>query len=129
MTNPEPRPNLLRINPPGAGLSEEARLAGNPDDHPSTKDWAQNFSRELLLGSIYVSMRIKEAQLIDKAFQSALGKPDPHPQNSRDELIESLVDDYKFFGLASGRQHTAQLVRDFEATATAQAKAQLGPGR
>ena len=56
-------------------------------------------------------MRMKEASLAYKAFAAALGQPEPYPQNSREALIESLAEDYQFFGVASGRHHTEQLVR------------------
>jgi hypothetical protein len=119
---------MLRISVPGAKLSEEARCAVDPHDHASMQGSMPELPQDLLQGALYVSMRMKEAWLVDKAFQSVIGTPDPCPQHTREELIDSLTEDYRFFGLASGRVHTEQLVRDFEAETIAQAKTHLGPG-
>lgn len=79
--------------------------------------------------SVEVSgMLHSERILAHRAFASAAGRPDPYPDEAgRQEMIKMLAESYKLFGLASGRQHTEQLVRAVEADATVLAKKITGP--
>jgi hypothetical protein len=80
-------------------------------------------------GSVEVSGILRSERILaQRAFASALGRPDPYLEEpSRQEMIESLAESYKLFGLASGQQHTNQLVRAFENEAVDLAKKNTGP--
>ncbi len=67
-----------------------------------------------------------EREIAHKAFAAALGLPEPHDRESRDELVEMLGGFYGRFGLSSGPKHTAELVRSIESQAVDQAKQFLG---
>ena len=93
------------------------------------KTWNKQFASSRLLtgraGTDMGSTLADERALANKAFLAALGRPD-NPVEDREEMIRSLARDYVRFGLASGLEHTRQLVRTFEAAAAAQAQALLG---
>lgn len=68
-----------------------------------------------------------ERLLARAAFEAALGKSGNVINErglSRADCLEDLAPLYATYGVASGPEHTEQLVRDFEAQAAAQAKGQ-----
>lgn len=71
-------------------------------------------------------MLTREEHLVQKAFDKALGQPEPYPQESRDSLVELLADDYFLVGLSRGEHHTEQLISAFEHAAVMQAREQTG---
>lgn len=69
-----------------------------------------------------------ELQIADRAFELALGRPEPMGDTRQDQ-IRMLNQAYKEYGLSSGMHQTRQLVRDIEAAAVEQAKQYKGQGR
>lgn len=74
------------------------------------------------------SLLWEERLLAANAFAQALGQSLPFPDEAqeRDEIIKELATWYQRFGLASGLEHTKQLVRDLEQSAAKQAEILLG---
>jgi hypothetical protein len=64
-----------------------------------------------------------------KAFAAAAGLPDPHPGVDRGQIISTLNDAYKEYGLSTGLEMTRQLVRDLESAVANQGRAMGGKGR
>jgi len=129
MAEDNPRPNRLKLPIPSDQVAQEAVSRVDPWSHPAYAAGYKNFSQEDLAGSIYIAMRSKETELIEKTFATALGRGDPHPDHTRESLVESLVADYQLFGVSSGRQHTDQLLRDLEQAVRAQALNKSGRNR
>ena len=69
-----------------------------------------------------------ELQIADRAFELALGRPEPMGDTRQDQ-IRMLNQAYKEYGLSSGMHQTRQLVREIEAAAVEQAKQYKGQGR
>lgn len=67
-----------------------------------------------------------EVELAQMAFAKALGRPDPNPSVSRNELISELNTEYKRYGLSTGIEKTKQLARDIERAAREQAQRYRG---
>jgi hypothetical protein len=129
MESQEPRLNQLTIRVPSERISEDLRFSRDPWEHSTLDRRLQGEPLRRLQGNIYFGMCLKEYFLLDKAFQTTLGNPDPYPKSPRAELLDSLSADYEFYGLATGRKQTEEIVRDLEAAAKAQAEAYLGKGR
>jgi hypothetical protein len=74
-----------------------------------------------------------ERELAKLVFDVALGRYDdekPDVQTAEDtrwSISECLISDYTRYGLAHGRHHAEQQIRDLEAAAEAQVRAHLGP--
>jgi hypothetical protein len=115
--------NLLLLSLPSESISHVQCLRFNPGDHPSIAGSQLSSDDPSLTMALYLAMRLKETSLASKAFCAATGNPDPFPHSSREALIEALCIDYQFFGLASGKKHTEQLVKSFETRAIKQSKA------
>jgi len=64
-----------------------------------------------------------ELALAERAFAASLGLPDPHPDDTRQELLHMLNADYVRWGISSGLQQTRLFVSELEASAVGQAKA------
>jgi hypothetical protein len=62
----------------------------------------------------------KEYILADKAFSRSLNLTDRYPEQTRGQLIDALDREYRRYGLSTGKHQTRELVRGFEAAATAQ---------
>ncbi|MBW7904771.1 MAG: hypothetical protein LC135_09185 [Phycisphaerae bacterium] len=69
-----------------------------------------------------------ELQIADRAFELALGRPEPIGDTRQDQ-IGMLNKAYKEYGLSSGMHQTRQLVRDIEAAAVEQANQHKGQNR
>lgn len=128
MTQRRAKPDLYTLKLPAAEVTREEIQTLDPREHPRNKEVIGG-DLQALAQALYVTMRMREHKLVEKAFDAAMGWPDPHPKSSREQLIEMLTEDYLHFGLATGRHHTEQCVRTFEAQAVEQAKAHLGSGR
>jgi hypothetical protein len=68
-----------------------------------------------------------EITLAEKAFAKAAGRPDPHRDDNRRELIRLLDHDYRAYGMSAGLRSTQELVRAFESLAAKQGRTHL-PG-
>jgi len=79
------------------------------------------FDRAEILATLHI-----ELTLAEQSFARALGRADPYPEDSRQELLQMLNRDYRRYGLSTGLQQTRELVREFEAVAARQANAHLG---
>lgn len=63
-----------------------------------------------------------ERELALRAFCETVGKRDyPRNREPRHELVDLLASDYRQLGLSTGEKMSAELIRDFERQATAQA--------
>ena len=78
-----------------------------------------------------------ERDIARKAFDAALrgikpnriGKVDHESAWERREWVNGIDYDYRRFGVSSGPRQTAELIRDVEAQAAAQAKEFIGKGK
>lgn len=71
-----------------------------------------------------------ERLLARQAFEAALGRPGELLRSrnlEREDCLQELTAGYVRYGLSTGRHHTEQLVREFEALAAAQAPGRSGP--
>lgn len=125
MNTPEALLNRRAITTPSDSLSPEAitrtDVTGHADYSGLITKLKQN---ERIPQSFYLAMKTKEDWLIEKAFAKASGREEPCPQTTRGQLIESLTEDYRVFGLAAGPESAEVLLRGIEAAAARQAMSQ-----
>jgi hypothetical protein len=123
MTDTPPDIDYTRLSFPSDRLTVGAARAAFP--HRFRTDRANFTDVESLMAA--------ERWLARRAFDLALGRPDPlrddPVRGDRQELIGALADSYKRFGLSPGLKHTRELVKAFEAAAAGQAKEHLGRDR
>ena len=92
----------------------------SPHDIPFF-DHLENYGRDTL-GSVIGG----ERELAALVFDMVLGRTGPKAEDKCWEIEECLAGDYARLGLAHGRQHGRQLVRELKAAAAAQAREHLG---
>ncbi len=80
------------------------------------------------LGTEAMSAHSFEQCVAEKAFAKATGRPDPHPEYSRSELMEALDIAYQGFGLSTGPHQSMMLVQEIEASVSS-AKETRKPSR
>jgi hypothetical protein len=120
----EPRLDVSKIPFPGDSVTlgdmraEQPREFGNPD----CRHWHMDQVEAM-------HMLFDQVILAEKAYAKAIGRPDPHPDTSRQWLYSRLNSDYKKYGISKGVQTTRVLLRGVEAAAEAQAKEYLGHAR
>ncbi|HVX12073.1 MAG TPA: hypothetical protein VHC22_12905 [Pirellulales bacterium] len=128
MAKGAPAAQLRGLPVPSGQLTQELIDAVDPRQHPEWERYSQ-IRPDDVRGAVVLAMQMKERTLALKAFDAVLGRPERYVQSSREELITSLADDYRLFGLSTGRSHTEELVRVIERLAERQAREHLGKER
>lgn len=127
MNTPKSLLNRRAITTPSDSLSPEAvartDVTGHADYVGVITKLKQN---ERIPQSFYLAMKTKEDWLIEKAFARVSGREEPYPQTTRDQLIVSLTEDYRVFGLAAGPESAEILLQGMETAAARQAMQQRG---
>ena len=123
--------NRRAVRTPSDGLSEEALVGADISTHAEYRPITARLADDgdAMQRAFFVSMKHKEQWLMEKAFCSTLSRPDPYPQCSRQDLIDSLVEDYRVFSIASGRHSAVELIRGLETAAIQQASDVTGQAR
>jgi len=127
MNAPNARPNRRAITTPGDSLRPEAIARTDVTGHAEYTGLVARLKQdERIPQSFYLAMKTKEDWLIEKAFAKAIGAEEPYPQTTRDQLVASLTEDYRVFGLAAGPESAEILLQGIEAAAARQAVQQRG---
>ncbi len=75
---------------------------------------------------LYLSMKLHERWLADKAKARVNGAEDSIPEKSREEITKLLAEDYRVFGIAQGAHSAKQLIREYESAVEDKARKDIG---
>jgi len=124
MTDPVPQPTLSEIGFPSDALTLGTFRHHRPDcfdltvDHWDVEGPRNRLSLEAVLGGLIDC----ERDLVYMAFYRELGMNSPVKCGlDWDNAVEALTLDYQCTGIATGEHHAAELIRNLETQAVAQA--------
>ena len=126
MLTPVPRLDLSKITFPSDDLSFGRLRSVFPDLFDT--DVKVTFFSLSESSSDYHSVQLTnllegEREIATMAFSEAVGQTWRDPDGfSRNEIKKFLTEDYIRYGVARGKQHAAQLIREIESEAIKQAK-------
>lgn len=112
---------------PSDNLTIKALRQAHPDqiDTNPLPTFFTNRNRHDSAEDMLTDLLYSERSIAEMAFYRALGKSPPEPCDV-EAFSEELTRLYIRYGIASGEHHAAQLIRDFESQATAQARGHTG---